>query len=87
MRRTFFTLAIIAAVSPAAYAQSTANPQPSGGSNSIVRVPPSTGAISGSSGSVAPATPYYPAPLRNLNNPAASYGGRYIPPNAGVNRR
>ncbi len=87
MRRALFTLALIVGASTAGHAQSSNSPQPSGNSNSIIRVPPSTGASSGGSGSVAPSTPYYPAPLRDLNNPAASYGGRYIAPNAGVKRR
>ncbi|RUO99976.1 hypothetical protein [Hyphomicrobium sp.] len=78
--KTVLILAVTCAASFEAQAQTTANPQTQGGSGSIIRMPPSTGASSGNSGNIAPATPYYPPPVRNLTNPATGYP-RYVAPN------
>jgi len=63
---------ILASAAPA-YAQQSVSPSPSNNGGSIIRQPSSSGNSNGTSGSVGSTGPTYPAPLRDFNNPAASY--------------
>jgi hypothetical protein len=91
MKKAILAAAAVILVSAApGYAQTTSSPQPSGGTESIIRTPSSNGQSSGDSGRIGSPIPSYPAPLRDFNNPAASYGnnyGRFGNPNAGVGAR
>lgn len=88
MRKAMFVIAaaIISSAAPAS-AQQSISPQPSGGTESIIRTPSSSsGTSNGTSGSIGSPTTTYPAPLRDFNNPAASYG-RLGNPNTGTGFR
>lgn len=75
-----------------AHAQQSVSPAPTGGTESIIRTPPSSnGSSYGTSGNVGAPTSMYPPRLQNYNNPAASYGrfGNPVTGNTGMrsNRR
>jgi hypothetical protein len=73
MRKEILAAAAILVSAAPAYAQQATNPSPSNSGGSIIRQPSGSGASSGTSGSIGSSGPTYPAPLRDYNNPAASY--------------
>ncbi len=92
MQKAVLAAAAILLSAAPSYAQSAnGSPQSSGGNESIIRTPPSSGASNGNSGNIGAPTSTYPAPLRDLNNPSVTYGnnGRFVSPNigGGVRRR
>lgn len=73
MRKEIVAAVMLAISAAPTYAQQSVSPSPSDNGGSIIRQPSSSGANSGTIGTVGSPGPTYPARLRDYNNPAASY--------------